>query len=329
MAIQTVTDVKGYFNTDDVPTEQQMADMLDTVLDRSRHTGQQTASTISDFQAQVSLNPDVQNASGVSITTSYADAETSSSGTITLTGSGFKSYASATLSENTTIAIASMNVGDTFKLKVADMAGYTLSLPSEVTVLRGDFEDGLINYLNIEMTNTDEYIAEIFSVIDTTAPAIAGETLLFRHDYSGGLVFADQAEAESVNAGSANPAAEAKYSIMNTIETYRRTGGEFRLKVVYPNEGYEYIFEQTSDPINTATNTVTGFSLISTSSGAPGTFTGLCLAPSGPCVFEGKASSSTFWFGLGAKFQFNSGVNDFPGPDGTFVTAVELYSINT
>lgn len=277
----------------------------------------------------------VDQSEDLTITTSYEDIVSSSSGTLTLTRSNVVSYAGTTLTEDATIVLDSMNQGDIFKLKVIAMNGHSLALPTDVTVLRGAFEDTYVNYVEFEKVSLSEYTAKIRSLV---APVAApSEVLIFRQDVSGGSsYFASRAEALDFNAGSSNPAVEIKFSRLGELDTFQRTGGEWRFKVVWPRIGKEIVFEQTSNFTTAAPNTVTGYNFISSVGMNGPTLIGLVDASTTggtPGYFKGRTSTGAalYYYSFGSFQDWNAAPDNFPGPqdvDGfDTVDLVEIYAI--
>ena len=156
------------------------------------------------------------------------------------------------------------------------------------------------------------------------------EKLVLRQDLNAGGLFANNAEADSFAADSADPASEPKYSIMSELEEFRRRNGKIRFKLVYDDfvvgtGPFEEIWEQSSNPLQTVGEQVVGYELISTTDPYP-EFRGLALSNSTSARFDGTAGTD-WWRALGLSTAFTG--NTFPVNETALSTAriVELYAL--
>ena len=147
---------------------------------------------------------------------------------------------------------------------------------------------------------------------------------VFSHNKNGG-VFSSYDEALNMNPG--NPCA-ALYSILDQLESYRSSDGNFHLKLCYPEvagAGGSHCNEwiQSSNP---ATDTsITGFSAVSLAftQGGSANFAGLGRSPAGQAaLINDDPSGSYWWSAIGATQLHNNGI---PGPNPTLVDWIQLY----
>ena len=130
----------------------------------------------------------------------------------------------------------------------------------------------------------------------------------------------DWAEAKNTNEG--NPQAN-KYSILNTLEKYRR-GGKYTLKINYPTLGITNIWSQTNNPVtDNGSGGVTGYTAISIDTTANG-WGGLERYDAQNSTFlDGTLSPQSNWYyAIGSKSW--SSATTFPGPSSP-VNEVELW----
>ena len=138
---------------------------------------------------------------------------------------------------------------------------------------------------------------------------------MFAHNTSGGL-FADLEDAKNKNSEQEN---STLFSILDQLEKFRDTQGNFQFKICYPELTYTPIspcneWVQSSNPLYEST--ITGFKSLriafpKTSIG--GSFTGLALSSSGFTLIDKTPSHSHWFFAIGA-LQYWGGKDTIPGP---------------
>ena len=140
--------------------------------------------------------------------------------------------------------------------------------------------------------------------------------LVFRHDANGGY-FSTIAEANSSNATSATPELESKFSIFDELEGYRHEG-KFYFRAVWPNIGEVFEWEQTSNPVTNAPNTVDGFILHSSTTSDPN-FLGLALSSATSTFYDMSPASTSWWYAVASKLAYY----------GPFMPAIQQGAITT
>jgi len=153
---------------------------------------------------------------------------------------------------------------------------------------------------------------------------VDGDYVKIFRQYSGnGDFFSssnDWAEAKNTNEG--QPWAN-KYSILNTLEKYRRDG-KFTLKINYPTLNITNIWSQTNNPVtDDGSGGVTGYTAISIDTTSNG-WGGLERYDAQTSTFlDGTLSPISNWYyAIGSKSW--SGPTTFPGPSSP-VNEVELW----
>jgi hypothetical protein len=253
-------------------------------------------------------------------------------GVLTVPMDAHPTIGSTELTEATTVAFTGLRVGGRATLQV-DGNNQTLTFPDSATIVRGQWEPQMRNIIRVEQVTATDQIVDIHSFLVPTL------TVLFHHDVAGG-VFGAGDDPDDINAGSADPLSETKYSILSTLETFRRATGEFRLRLEYPN-GEWIVWEQTSNPVaNRAAGDTTqqgaGFALIEWSSpdvigaGTAQPFGGLAWSVGALAwaTYDGNPNQNPFWYAVGLKQLFAGGLPGYVGSTGNYVApSITIYAI--
>lgn len=145
---------------------------------------------------------------------------------------------------------------------------------------------------------------KVYEVHDTAVD----ETLVFRHDVSSGVgLFTSMAEANNVNADSLSPETEGKFSILDQLESLRKVDGSFHFRMYWPELDIEVEWTQTSNPVTSPVNTVTGFVDLSD----PGTdtnFLGLAASSSTSSFYDASPATTSWFYSVGAKGLYLGGL---------------------
>jgi len=153
---------------------------------------------------------------------------------------------------------------------------------------------------------------------------VDGDYVKIFRQYSGGGDFFSSAndweEAKNTNEGKPD---SNKYSILNTLEKYKRDG-KFTLKIDYPSLGTTNIWSQTNNPVtDSGSGGVTGYTAISIDTTANG-WGGLERYDAQTSTFlDGTLTPQSNWYyAIGSKSWSSS--TTFPGPSSP-VSEVELW----
>ena len=120
----------------------------------------------------------------------------------------------------------------------------------------------------------------------------------------------------------------ARYSILNTMESFKSPDGKFHFMLCYSEisgEDGKYCNEwkQTSNPTNSTT--IEGYEEISIAfpNRWEGPNRGLALSSSSNCFIDNSPEDANYWFCIGC-FVHN-GYGKFPGPFNFVVNSINLY----
>lgn len=136
-----------------------------------------------------------------------------------------------------------------------------------------------------------------------------GWTLLFNHDYPNGTLFANDAEALSINENDPGIDKE-KYSILNKIDEFKRNN-EYEFRLYYPelsagsNKNH---WKQTLNPVISSSNTspVSGYIAIDVQMTA-NLWGGLEKNNDNNASFmDGSVNNAMWWYAIGAKQNYQS-----------------------
>jgi len=136
-----------------------------------------------------------------------------------------------------------------------------------------------------------------------------GWTLLFNHDYSNNALFANDAEALSINENDPGIDKE-KYSILNKIDEFKRNN-EYEFRLYYPelsagsNKNH---WKQTLNPVISSSNTspVPGYIAIDVQMTASA-WGGLEKNNDNNSSFmDGSVNNAMWWYAIGAKQNYQS-----------------------
>ena len=164
----------------------------------------------------------------------------------------------------------------------------------------------------------------------------SSETLLFRHNISAGVWPAGDSVA-NFNSSASDPASADRYSILDTLEDYRRPDGSIRLRLVYPTLNTYVVFEQSNNFIddlqnNTGANNPTDFRVIEVvgpilAAGNTSGFRGFNAAlGQSNAQIDGTTNLSNWWYPLGAAVLFqSSGLPAYPPVTNTDI--IEVYGV--
>ena len=150
-----------------------------------------------------------------------------------------------------------------------------------------------------------------------------GWTRIFYHTVSGGTYFADNTEAQNFN--STLPLATTRYSIINRLAGFQRSG-QYELKINWPGSGSSIRnwWTQTSNFVSTP---VSGYASVSVQTSANG-WGGLEPGPPGQALADGSVGTGNFWYAIGLTsvwvgYSGTPSSTDIP-PDGN-APAAELW----
>ena len=246
-------------------------------------------------------------------------------------------YGSAELTGDLVFDTSSMVLGDRARYSVITN-GNTVQLPNDTELVRGSIVDGFVNHIELERVGASSLIASIHQT--------EIRRLVLKQDVTGNAnFFADLAEAN--NFPDPNPQEALKYSILDQVESMRRSDGQIEFELVYFAEGrsdggildLRIRWEQTSNPFVNSTNDagddqVTGYSLISESSpGLAAQFGGLCLTGASSNVetalYNGQPNDVNWWYSVAATSLWG-GAGGIPAaqPGAIGANAYELHVIN-
>lgn len=136
-----------------------------------------------------------------------------------------------------------------------------------------------------------------------------GWTLLFNHDYSNNALFANDAEALSINENDPGIDKE-KYSILNKIDEFKRNN-EYEFRLYYPEIGAgnnKNHWKQTLNPVISSSNTspVSGYIAIDVQMTASA-WGGLEKNNDNNSSFmDGSVNNAMWWYAIGAKQNYQS-----------------------
>lgn len=121
-----------------------------------------------------------------------------------------------------------------------------------------------------------------------------GWTRIFAHTVSGGVLFTDNTEAQNFN--STQPLATAKYSILNRLSGFQRSG-QYELRIKWPGSG-SAIRNWWTQTTNFASTPVSGYASVSVQTDA-NAWGGLEPGPPGVTLADGSVGSGSWWYAIG------------------------------
>jgi hypothetical protein len=189
----------------------------------------------------------------------------------------------------------------------------------------------LVKDPSTNILSEQDLLATITNVECYTAPS---EIIVLRQDITAGAsspnFFTTPVEALSFNATSVNPATEGKYSIMDQVESFRKSDGSFEFILNYIDLGQTANWTQTSNPLDTPEDTTTGFNLISSTPSFGSGFQGMSFQNvAGIEGFYNGSAGSSWWITIGAKSLFSRGGNTgTPAVINTLSSLMELKVVN-
>ena len=163
------------------------------------------------------------------------------------------------------------------------------------------------------------------------------ETLVFRNDVTVALWTATE-DIGDFDSSNPDPATSDKYSILSTLEDFRRDNGKLRFRLFYPTLNEEIIFEQTNNFVqdhidNVGQNAVVGLEIISSSSdavlgvGGSSPFVGFNNSSNPSAIIEGNSDGVAWWYPIGQTVIFGGGIPAFTDGGNNITDIIELYVI--